>query len=164
MTQAGRESSCRNRNSSRLPTRVISIRFEPFASGDMTTSSASFKYSSKFSSTRDRNSFVSSPTPAHHQQRRQSNFACSARSSHAALSSASQSLLLTATPPSSILDIERRRLPRASTCASAHAREFKLARTRRRLNPGRAPSFARAPFVSLFRAFFTPFGRGVAPL
>jgi len=42
--------------------------------------------------------------------------------------------------------------------------KLKLARTRRRLNPGRAPSFARAPFVSLCRAFCTPFGRGVAPL
>ncbi|OUS44846.1 hypothetical protein BE221DRAFT_102404, partial [Ostreococcus tauri] len=33
--------------------------------------------------------------------------------------SASPSSLITATPASSTLDIERRRLPRASTCASA---------------------------------------------
>ena len=68
--------------------------------------------------------FLSSALPRRHlhHQRRQSNFACSPRSSHAALPSAAQSLLSTATLPSSILDIERRRLPRANAAGLARAR------------------------------------------
>ena len=100
--------------------------------------------------------FLSSALHHHHHQRRQSNFACSPRSSHATLSSVLQSLLLTATPHSSILDIERRRLPRASMCASPGAREIKLARTHRRLNPGCAPlvraRVVRLSFSCLFHA------------
>ena len=45
-----------------LPKLVISVRFETFACGDMTSSSVSFKYSSKSSSSDERNS--SSPAPS----------------------------------------------------------------------------------------------------
>ena len=49
-------------------------------------------------------------------------------------------------------------------CISWNFKQSRLETFRVSLNPGRAPSFARAAFVSLFRAFFMPLGRGVAPL
>ena len=66
MSRAGRKSSsCTCMFSTMLPTHVISVRLETFASGDMTSSSASLKHSSKSPSS-DERILTPIPTPPAH--------------------------------------------------------------------------------------------------